>query len=215
MVAWNILLWKVAVRLASFQAIANCKGEAMSFSVRYLFAICAFAWLSSCGSPSNNPDLGNAVHIFVRFGSVWGGSFEIELPKSGDGASIFEQSQIESLPYGSGKRAAIENGSVHFQTFSKALKDLERRSVTEFKTDEIQSGRISMGYPCGNSSTDAMMLVVEWRYPNNRKRHAAYYAGCKNEFTKMSWPKILKLGEEVLGSVPSEDWKPSKMRDAE
>ena len=187
----------------------------MSIFVRFLIVICTCSWLSSCNSPPQNPDMGNAEHVFVRFGSVWGGTFELELPKSGKDASIFEQNQTESLPYGSGKRAVLENGSVHFQTFSKVLEDLERRSVIEFEADEMLAGQISMGYPCENSTTDAMMLVLEWRYPKNKKRVAAYYAGCKNEFTKTNWPKILKLGESVLASVPSGDWKPSNMRDAE
>lgn len=187
----------------------------MSFFVKFLIAITAFIWLSACNSPPNNPDMGKAEHIFVRFGSVWGGSFELELPRSGNGTTIFEHSQIESSPYSFGKRAELDRGKDYFRKFSKELKELERRSVIEIKIDEMRFDRMSMGYPCENAVTDAMMLVVEWQYPNNRKRNAVYYTGCKNDFTKMSWPKILKLGNGVLASVPSGNWKPSKMRDAE
>ncbi len=187
----------------------------MSIFVRYLIAIFAFAWLVACERAPNNPDYGKAEHIFVRFGSVWGGSFELELPKSGNGASIFEQSQIETSAYGLGRRAALERGRDHFQKFQNVLKDLEKRAVVEFDPDEMRSGHISMGYPCERSTTDAMTLVVEWQYPNNRKRLAAYNVGCKSEFTKTSWPKIWKLGESALASMPPGDWKPSKMRDVE
>ncbi len=168
--------------------------------------------LSSCADSVYNPYLGQAEHIFVAEGSIWGGGGELELSKFAGKSSVFEDSSESEKVHGLGRRAMIRTGSEDFTLVEDSLRLLEVRAFPESRIEEELLGDFTMGFDCKHSITDHTALFVTWKYPDGEERHAIYDTGCQNSISKRLRSSYFKYMRELKHGIADHQWFESESR---
>lgn len=185
-------------------------------SVKVVLTFAVLIALPSCIEPVNNPQAGAAEHISVSHGSIWGGGIELELSRSDEGSSLFEDAPDVSIsPHGYGRRAKLDIGIEDFRKFEKSLQSLEEKAFPESEIEERLNGHWTLGYDCENRITDQTVLFVEWQYSNTKKRHAFYNTGCQNAVTKQLKSSYFELVSELRQKIGNDQWFKSTSRNVE
>ncbi len=169
--------------------------------------------VSSCADSVYNPYLGEAEHIFVSEGSIWGGGGELELSKSPGKSSIFEDSSEPDKPFGIGRRAMIKSGSEDFAFVEQSLRLLEIRAFPENQIENEILGDFTMGFDCKHRITDHTAMFVTWKYSDGKERHAFYDTGCQNSVTKKLRSSYFKYVSELKQGIADDEWFKSESRD--